>query len=131
MHKLTQLRNYYQSQRARLTERFASAFAVLMTSLLATAPAQAALPTAVQAGQGVAAGDYIAIAQQYFKSGFLFLGLLLGAYGLYTVAGGAIGKFNEFRIGRAELSDVVVYAVVGVVILVILVYLLTEAATIL
>ncbi len=127
MHKLIQ---FYRNKRSNLAARIAATVSVLMTGLMAT-PAMAALPTAVAAGQGVASGDYIALAQQYFKSGFLFLGLLLASYALYTVAGGAISKFNEFRIGRAELSDVVVYAVVGVVILVIIVYLLTEASTIL
>ncbi len=130
MHKLSQLLAYCRTQRSHLTSRFAAVFALLMTSIMAT-PALAALPTAVAAGTGTASGDYISIAQQYFKQGFLFLGLLLAAYALYAVAGGAISKFNEFRIGRAELSDVVVYAVVGVVILVIIVYLLTEASTIL
>lgn len=113
---------------ARLRQRSALAVASITVALLSS-PAFAALPTAVTTT--ATSGDYIQIGQEYFKKGFLFLGLLLASYGLYTVAGGAIAKFNEFRIGRAELGDVVIYAVVGVVILVILVYLLTEASTIL
>lgn len=127
---LTHAFNKVRARGNRLAERINHAVTAVTVSLLAS-PAMAALPQAVQPGQGVGAGDYIALAQDYFKKGFLFLGLLLAAYGLYTVAGGAIAKFNDFRIGRAELSDVVVYAVVGVVILVILIYLLTEASTIL
>jgi len=127
---LTTLLTLYKSTRTRLVNRVTT----LVVAVLATAmtnPVLAALPTAVTPAAGAASGDYIQIAKEYFKNGFLFLGLLIAAYALITVSAGAIGKFNEFRLGRAELSDVAVYAVVGVVILVIIVYLLTEAASVL
>ncbi len=127
---LTTLLKLYQSTRTRLQARLA-AFVVAALAATMTNPVLAALPTAVTPATGTATGDYISIAKEYFKNGFLFLGLLIAAYALINVAGGAIGKFNEFRVGRAELSDVAVYAVVGVVILVIIVYLLTEAAAVL
>jgi integrating conjugative element membrane protein (TIGR03745 family) len=120
----------YQSTRTRLVNRLAT-IAVAVLAAIMTNPVLAALPTAVTPASSAASGDYIAIAKEYFKNGFLFLGLLIAAYALITVSAGAIGKFNEFRLGRAELADVAVYAVVGVVILVIIVYLLTEAASVL
>jgi integrating conjugative element membrane protein (TIGR03745 family) len=128
MNRITQLLTHLRARRESLQSRVRSATLAVLASLVAS-PVLAALPTAVTTTS--ASGDYIALAQEFFKKGFLFLGLLLASYGLYTVAGGAVAKFNEFRIGRAELSDVVIYAVVGVVILIILVYLLTEASTIL
>jgi len=128
MTKLMSFRDFLRSKRNAIWTRANAVTLAIIASLLAT-PAFAALPTAVTTT--TASGDYIALAQEFFKKGFVFLGLLLASYGLYTVGGGAMAKFNEFRVGRAELSDVVIYAVVGVVILVILVYLLTEASGIL
>lgn len=98
---------------------------------LLAGPATAALPTAVAPGPGVAAGDYIALMHQYWASGVAFLVLLAGAWAFFAVGGGAIAKFNEYRIGKAEAGDLMIYAVLGVVILVAVVYLLTEASTIL
>ena len=94
-------------------------------------PAVAALPTAVSPPTGAAAGDYIAVGQDYFKKGLLFLGLLISTLGFLAVAGGGIAKFNDYRTGRAELGDLAIFAVIGVVVLVLMVYLATEASTIL
>jgi integrating conjugative element membrane protein (TIGR03745 family) len=93
--------------------------------------ASAALPSPVAPGAGVAAGDYIALMQQYWKQGIALLVLVGGAVAFLSVGGGAIAKFNEFRVGRAEIGDLMLYAALGVVILVTVVYLLTEASTIL
>ena len=101
------------------------AFAVLAE------PAVAALPAAVSPPAAAASGDYIAIGQDYFKKGLLFLGLLISTLGFLAVAGGGIAKFNDYRTGRAELGDLAMFAVIGVVVLVLMVYLATEAASIL
>ena len=101
------------------------AFAVLAE------PAVAALPAAVSPPAAAASGDYIAIGQDYFKKGLLFLGLLISTLGFLAVAGGGIAKFNDYRTGRAELGDLAMFAVIGVVVLVLMVYLATEASTIL
>ena len=102
-----------------------------ITLVLFAGAAAAALPTAVAPAAGVAAGDYIAIMQQYWKAGVAFLVLLVGAWSFLAVGGGAIAKFNEYRIGRAEAGDLMVYAVIGVIIIVAVIYLLTEASTVL
>ena len=47
------------------------------------------------------------------------------------MGGGAIAKFNEYRIGRAEAGDLMIYAVIGVIIIVAVIYLLNEASTVL
>ena len=104
--------------------------ALTVVAVLATvlAPsAFAALPTAVQPGGNAAAGDYIALLQQYWKEGIAFLVLALGAYGFVEVGGGAIAKFAEWRQGKAELSELKWFFVIGVVMLVALVYILTTA----
>ncbi len=92
-------------------------------------PALAELPTAV-AADGAASGDYIEIGKQYFKNGLIVLGLIIATLGFIAVAAGGIAKFNEYRMGRAELGDLGVLAVVGAVVLVLMVYLLNEAAVI-
>jgi integrating conjugative element membrane protein (TIGR03745 family) len=93
--------------------------------------AMAVLPTAVAPAAGVSPGDYIAIMHQYWASGVAFLVLLAGAFAFFAVGGGAVAKFNEYRVGRAEAGDLMIYAVIGVVILVAVVYLLTQASSIL
>lgn len=115
----------------RATRRAAPALLAALALLIAVDPAVAALPTAVTPPAGAAAGDYIAVGQDYFKKGLLFLGLLISTLGFLAVAGGGIAKFNDYRTGRAELGDLAMFAVIGVVVLVLMVYLATEAASIL
>ncbi|NMG30176.1 TIGR03745 family integrating conjugative element membrane protein [Aromatoleum evansii] len=101
----------------------------VLGSVFIVEPALAELPTAVTA-DGAASGDYIAIGKEYFKNGLIVLGLIIATLGFIAVAAGGIAKFNEYRIGRAELGDLGVLAVVGAVVLVLMVYLLNEAAVI-
>ncbi|MCK9987475.1 MAG: hypothetical protein AzoDbin1_03947 [Azoarcus sp.] len=101
----------------------------VLASVFVAEPALAELPTAV-AADGAASGDYIEIGKQYFKNGLIVLGLIIATLGFIAVAAGGIAKFNEYRMGRAELGDLGVLAVVGAVVLVLMVYLLNEAATI-
>jgi integrating conjugative element membrane protein (TIGR03745 family) len=115
----------------RSTRRLPSLLAASLLLGLSAGPALAALPTAVAPATGVVAGDYIAIMHQYWTSGVAFLVLLAGAWAFFAVGGGAIAKFNEYRLGKAEAGDLMIYAVIGVVILVAVVYLLTEASSIL
>ena len=115
---------------ARLGRPAGRLIAGLTLSLLAGS-AFATLPTAVQPAQGAVAGDFIGIMQQYWKMGIAFLTLLVGAYAFLSVGGGALAKFNEFRIGRAEAGDLMIYVVIGAVLLVAVVYLLTQASIIL
>jgi integrating conjugative element membrane protein (TIGR03745 family) len=99
------------------------ALALLITSH----PAMAALPGTVTPGAGVNGGDYIALLQQYWKSGVAVLVLMVGSYAFVEVSGGAIAKFREWREGKAELGDLKWFFFIGVVMLVAVVYLLTTA----
>ncbi len=93
----------------------------------AVEPALAALPTPVAAPDGAVSGDYIGLIKEYWKQGIAVLVLIIGAYAFASVGGGAIAKFNDFRSGKAELGDLTVYAIIGVIVLVTVVYLLTTA----
>ena len=116
-------------QRAKLATRTALLGLAFLGSVLVAEPALAELPTAV-AADGAASGDYIEIGKEYFKNGLIVLGLIIATLGFIAVAAGGIAKFNEYRMGRAELGDLGVLAVVGAVVLVLMVYLLNEAAII-
>ncbi len=106
---------------------WAMAFAAVVALVAISEPAFAALPTALDPGNNGASGDYLALMQAYWKKGVAVLVLIVGALAFLSVGGGAVTKFNEFRAGKAELSDLTMYAVLGVILLVITVYLLTTA----
>ena len=96
---------------------------------LAAGPALAELPT-VSAPDGAESGDYLGMSGAFIKKALLLAGLVIAAAGFTVVAGGAIGKFNEYRISKAELGAVFTYSITGALILIIIVYLLTEAAAV-
>jgi integrating conjugative element membrane protein (TIGR03745 family) len=100
--------------------------AALLAATLAPS-AFAVLPTTVPPAAGAASGDFIALLQGYWKEGVAFLVLAFGAYGFVEVGGGAIAKFSEWRQGKAELSELKWFFVIGVIMLVALVYILTTA----
>lgn len=124
------LKQYLAAARAQRARVLASLSALALGSL-ASPTFAAGLPTAVTTATGTASGDYIAIMQQYFKMGFLVVGLAVAAYGLITVGAGGIEKFQDYQSGRATVKDLTVFYGIGVVSLVVLVYLLTQASTVL
>lgn len=106
---------------------WAMALAATVAMFAFSEPALAALPTALDPGDKGAAGDYLALMQAYWKKGVAVLVLIVGALAFLSVGGGAVAKFNEFRAGKAELGDLSMYAVLGVIMLIVVVYLLTTA----
>ena len=113
----------------RALREFAPIVLAAMALGLAVESAFAVLPTVVTP-TGVTSGDYIGVFQTYVKPALLLFGLIICAVAFYVVAGGAIGKFNEYRLGKAELGIVGVYAVTGAVVLIFIIYIVTEASTI-
>lgn len=107
--------------------RFGLAALLLFAAALAVSPAMAALPAAVQPAGGAAAGDYIKLLQEYWKSGVAVMVLMVGAYAFVEVGGGAVTKFGEWRNGKAELTELKWFFFIGVVMLVAVIYLLTTA----
>jgi len=107
--------------------RFGLAALLLFAAALAASPAMAALPAAVQPAGGAAAGDYMQLLQNYWKSGVAVMVLMVGAYAFIEVGGGAVTKFGEWRNGKAELTELKWFFFIGVVMLVAVIYLLTTA----
>lgn len=127
---ITQAAQATQRQAQRLAahaRKLPNIIAGTLAMLMAAGPAMAALPGTVAPGQGVNGGDYIALLQQYWKQGVAVLVLMMGTYAFVEVAGGAVGKFREWREGKAELTDLKWFFFIGVVMLVAVVYLLTTA----
>lgn len=107
--------------------RLPAAAAGLIALAMTSSPALAALPGTVAPAAGATGGDYIALLQQYWKSGVAVLVLMVGTYAFVEVGGGAVAKFREWRDGKAELADLKWFFFIGVVMLVTVVYLLTTA----
>lgn len=87
--------------------------------------AQAALP--VPPAGADAGGDYLVSMRDYIGMGIGLVALVLAAYAFVAVSGGAIAKFNEWRIGKAELGDLKMVFIVGGLLLLVVIYLVTQA----
>jgi integrating conjugative element membrane protein (TIGR03745 family) len=99
--------------------------AVATTALTYAVAAQAALPPAPA---GAAAGsDYLGTMRDYIGLGIGLVALVLAGYAFVAVSGGAIAKFNEWRAGKAELGDLKMVFIVGGLLLLIVIYLVTQA----
>lgn len=126
------LRPFLARQRARVAswwQRAATASLYLATLILSQ-PAFADLPTQT-VPQGADSGDVIGMWRMYARMGFNVLILIVGAVGFITVASGALEKWRQYGKGKIELTEMKEYIVGGVMVLVVVVFLLTVANTIL
>ena len=102
----------------------------LMASfILLPLQAMAAMPTAVDSGASGAAtsGDWLALLTGYVDKGTDLIAWGVAILGFIVLAVVTLGKFNDARKNKAEWSEVGLTAGVGVVILLFMVFLSTEA----
>ncbi len=102
----------------------------LMASfILLPMQAMAAMPTAVDSGSSGAAtsGDWLALLTGYVDKGTDLIAWGVAILGFIVLAVVTLGKFNDARKNKAEWSEVGLTAGVGVVILLFMVFLSTEA----
>ncbi|MDO7927744.1 TIGR03745 family integrating conjugative element membrane protein [Pseudomonas sp. KFB-139] len=101
-------------------------------ALLAVLPSRgfAALPSAQAPTRG-AGNSYMQTFQNYAFDGFTLLGLILCAFALVMVGRHALGVYHEIHVGKAKWADLGATAVVGVSLIGITIYLVTQASTIL
>ncbi len=101
-------------------------------SLLALSPAGAfaALPAAQAPtrGQGT---SWLQTFQNYAYDGFMFLGLVLCAFAIVVVGRHALGVYHEIHMGKAKWADLGATAVVGVSLIGVTIFLVTQATSIL
>jgi len=97
-----------------------------------TSAAQAGLPTVADpSGGAVADGDFIGMLQAYALDIIVLGGLLISAVALMIVAKNVIAKYSMVADGKATWGEVGMHGGVGVVLLVIVIYLVTQAAGVL
>ena len=101
-------------------------------ALLAAASAKAGLPDVADPSTGaVADGDFIGMLQAYGLDIVVLGGLGLSAIALLVVAKNVISKYSMVADNRATWGEVGMHGAVGVVLLVIVIFLATQAATVL
>lgn len=91
----------------------------------------AALPTVSNPTTTVQSGDFIGLIQAYAKDIGVVAGLVIGFLAMVIVAKNMIGVYNEIGAGKKTWGDMGIHGGMGVLLLVFVVYLLTEAAKIL
>lgn len=89
--------------------------------------ALAGMPTAPKVDSSIEDGDFIGYLKAYWKMAVAILVLVLCSYALIEVGSAALQSYHDYRKGKAELSNLILQIVVGFVILMIMVYLFTQA----
>lgn len=92
----------------------------LVASIAQTASAAITAPTApvgIGSLTACATNDYICLMGGYWKAGILILAIILCGVSLLRVAGGLMGKYDEYRKGRADVGDLKESVIVAVVML--------------
>ena len=119
-------------ERIRGWRRLAAAVAAGVAAVLAAGPARAGLPDVADPSTGaVDSGDFIGMLQAYGLDIVVLGGLGLSAIALLVVAKNVITKYSMVADGRATWGEVGMHGAVGVVLLVIVIFLATQSATVL
>jgi integrating conjugative element membrane protein (TIGR03745 family) len=115
-----------------LLQTFRLRLLAFMAVLAATGPLHAqGLPVPVDPTIGGApGGNWLQLIRGYIGDGAVILGLAIATIGLLWIAYTGIAKFNECRIGKAEWSELGVLGIVGAVVLLFMMFLLNQAATV-
>lgn len=100
--------------------------ALVAAMTLSQAAFAAGLPTAPTSPDS-GGSDMMHMMRGYLGWGIALLALVLCGMAFLTVGGGALAKFNEWRIGKAELGDLKALVVVGAIVLIVIVVLATQA----
>lgn len=114
-----------KSRAASRTLRGSAYFLGFVSAKSFAALPQAQAPTR---GQG---SNWMQTFQNYAYDGFMFLGLCLCAFALILVGRHALGVYHEIHMGKAKWADLGATAVVGVSLIGVTIFLVTQATTIL
>lgn len=102
--------------------------AVLTLSALFASSVQAALPTTADPTNAGAQGNYIDLLKGYAFDIGIVIGLIIGTVAFIVVANNMIGTYKDIGDGKKTWGDMGMHGAMGVLLLVFVVYLLTEAA---
>ncbi len=114
----------------RVAQSVSQCFFAVMAILL-VAPAHAQLPTTAPPTRATTDGNYIQLLQNYAYDIFIFGGLAMSVLALFVVVKNTLSAYSEVSTGKGTMGQVAMHAGVGVILLVFIVFLLTEAAAIL
>lgn len=104
----------------------------VLTAFLAVAnPAFAALPTTSAPTRTTTDGNFIELLQNYAYDILILGGLLLATIGFFLVVKNIFAAYTQIPEGKSTWGAVGMHAGGGVLILVLIIFLLTEAAAIL
>ena len=128
------LNTAYQGIQARLRatrQRIALRFTGLILGVGTTGALAQGLPTTAPPSRGSTDGDYIALMQDYAFDIGVFIGLALATLAMIIVVKNTMGAYSEVQDGKGTWGQLGINFGAGVLLLVFIVFLLTEAATIL
>ena len=117
--------------RKSIKQRWQQATALITGLLLSSGQALAQLPTTAPPSRGTTAGNYIQLMQDYAYDIFIFLGLAIATLAFFVVSKNTIGAYGEVQDGKGTWGQLGVNFGAGVLLLVFVVFLLTEAGNIL
>lgn len=92
--------------------------------------AYAGLPATAAPSEAPADGNYIDLLKGYAFDIAIVLGLILGTIAFLVVARNCIAVYAEIGAGKKTWGDMGMHGGMGVLLLVLVIYLLTEASTI-
>lgn len=90
----------------------------------------AALPDTADPSNAAADGDYIGLLKGYGYDIAIVIGLFIATIAFVVVAKNVVGIYSEIGAGKKTWGDMGMHGGMGVLLLVFVVYLLTEAAAI-
>ena len=108
----------------------AAKIAVTTLALVGATSVQAALPSTAAPSNAAAAGDYIGLIKGYAFDIAIVLGLLLGTIAFLTVSKNMIAVYADIGAGKKTWGDMGMHGGMGVLLLVMVIYLITEASTV-
>jgi len=114
-----------------LRNMYCKSAAALAAFVLTAGPAMAQLPTTAPPSRGSTAGNYILLMQDYAYDIFIFLGLALATLAFFAVSKHVLVAYGEVLVGTGTWVQLGMNFGAGVLLLVFVVFLLTEAAAIL
>ncbi len=114
-----------------IKQRWRQATALVGGLVLSSGQALAQLPTTAPPSRGTTAGNYIQLMQDYAYDIFIFLGLAIATLAFFVVSKNTIGAYGEVQDGKGTWGQLGVNFGAGVLLLVFVVFLLTEAGNIL
>nr|WP_310615732.1 TIGR03745 family integrating conjugative element membrane protein [Pantoea cypripedii] len=103
---------------------------LMLSGLFITGNALADLPAIEQPTTGGGGGTYNTM-MGYAKMGGLALGLLVSVGAFLAVAHAVTTSFHDVRKGKGTWTELLLYTVVGVILLLVVIYLATKASDIL